>query len=130
MGFTHNSEAGGPKLVPPRPDHGSDVSSASTDLPRTGDPLPSAPVHDAGSPVWLRRFAMLVQVVFFIWMGSILIVLPWRLMDLWLNTPFVATRPELHAALGNYFVRGMITGLGAVDIWFGIWTAVNYRDHK
>jgi hypothetical protein len=32
--------------------------------------------------------------------------------------------------LTNYFVRGIVSGLGVIDIFIGIWEAVNYREPK
>jgi len=82
------------------------------------------------APIWLQRFAMVVQVVLFLWAGAILLVLPWRMTDVWLNTPWVVTRPELRTFLAQGFVRGLVSGLGVVDIWIGVWLAVHYRDRK
>jgi hypothetical protein len=30
----------------------------------------------------------------------------------------------------SYFVRGLVTGLGLVDLWLGISEAVQYREKK
>jgi hypothetical protein len=39
-------------------------------------------------------------------------------------------RPWLAAVLHNGAVRGMISGLGLLDIWIGISEAVHYRDYR
>jgi hypothetical protein len=104
------------------------MNSATGNLAPGDAPLPPPGARPA--PIWLQRFAMLVQVVLFLWAGAILLALPWRMTDVWLNTPWVVTRPELRTVLAHGFVRGLVSGLGVVDIWIGVWLAVHYRDRK
>lgn len=128
MDSTKKSEAGGPQVVPDRPDNGRHVNSVTTNLPPADGSLPLPAPGRRPPPIWLQRLSMIVQVVLFLWAGSILLVLPWRLADVWMNTPFVATRPDLRAFLAHGFLRGLVSGLGIVDIWLGVWLAVHYRD--
>lgn len=69
---------------------------------------------------------LIIFVVFCMEVGIMLVVLPWK--QLWINNPLVLRFPTLHAFLGNYFVRGMFSGLGLVDLWIGIWEAVHYAE--
>lgn len=98
-------------------------------------PLPPGPVvveapADArrAAPVWLQRLRLVLYVTFCIWLGWMLIVLPWR--PVWSANALVADYPLLHAFLRHYFVRGLVSGLGFVDLWLGISEAVHYRDRK
>ena len=38
--------------------------------------------------------------------------------------------PRVAAFLHNGAVRGIISGLGLIDIWIGISEAVHYRDYR
>ncbi len=129
MDFARKSGADREELPSTQPTSRPDVSSASADLSNNGAvPVPISSGRPL--PVWAQRFAMIVQVLIFIYFGLILVALPWKLTDLWLNNLFVASRPDLRAFLGNYFERGLVSGIGLDDIWIGIWTAVHYRDRK
>jgi hypothetical protein len=76
--------------------------------------------------VWPRRLMLIIFVVFCMEVGIMLAVLPWK--AIWINNPLVLRYPGLRAFLSNYFVRGMFSGLGLVDLWIGIWEAVYYRE--
>lgn len=128
MDSAKKSEAGGPQVVPDRSDNGRHVNSSTTNFPPTDGSLPLPAPGRRPPPIWLQRLSMIVQVVLFLWAGSILLVLPWRMADVWLNTPFVATRPDLRVFLAHGFLRGLVSGLGIVNIWLGVWLAVHYHD--
>ena len=63
----------------------------------------------------LRR---LVDVAFFFEVGLLLLVLPWSAF--WERNYFVVTWPALRPLLTNNFVRGGVTGLGAVNVCAGV----------
>jgi hypothetical protein len=63
----------------------------------------------------LRR---LVYVAFFFEVGLLLLVLPWS--TFWDRNYFVTTWPALMPFLTNNFVRGGVTGLGAVNVFAGV----------
>src|SRR5512142_1538066 len=97
---------------------------------------PIAPVADGTPPqanepeqvsratVWLHRISWVIFVMFCVELGLLLTVLPWT--HLWTNNSLLALHPTLKAVLHDNFVRGLITGLGVVDVWIGIWEAVHY----
>lgn len=85
---------------------------------------PSAAV--TRTAVWLHRFWLVVFVIFCIELGLLLAVLPWT--RVWSNNSLLAAYPGWRAIVHNDFVRGLITGLGLIDVWIGIWEAVHYRD--
>jgi hypothetical protein len=82
---------------------------------------PSAP-----PPVWARRLLLVVEVAIAVWAGMLLMVLPWT--RLWTENPLLSAFPSIRFILGQSFVRGMISGIGLVDVWIGISDAVHYRD--
>ncbi len=81
---------------------------------------------DAHPPVWAQRLLLVVEVVIAVWAGLLVIVLPWT--RLWTENPLLAGWPLLKFILNQNFVRGMISGLGVVDVGMGIWDALRYRD--
>ena len=60
----------------------------------------------------------LVYVAFFFEVGLLLIVLPWSAF--WERNYFVFLWPAIKPWLTNNFVRGGITGLGAVNLFAGV----------
>jgi hypothetical protein len=76
--------------------------------------------------IWPRRLMLIIFVVFCMEVGIMLAVLPWK--QIWTTNPLVLRYPELRAILGNYFVRGLFSGLGLIDLWIGIWEAVHYSE--
>jgi hypothetical protein len=65
--------------------------------------------------ILLRR---LVYVAFFFEVGLLLLVLPWSAF--WERNYFVVTWPAIRPFLTNDFVRGGVTGLGAVNVFAGV----------
>ncbi len=83
----------------------------------------------ATAPVWLQRLSLLVLVLFCVYLGVLVMVLPWW-SRIWDHNAFIQARPTLRAILHNGAVRGLISGLGLLDIWIGISEAVHYRDFR
>ena len=76
--------------------------------------------------LWLQRFWLVVFVLFCLEVGIILTVVPWT--RIWAENSLLLGHPRLHDWLQHNFVRGLISGLGLVDIWMGIAEAVRYRE--
>jgi hypothetical protein len=89
-------------------------------------PQPSQPEQVSRATVWLHRISLVIFVMFCVELGLLLTVLPWT--QVWTNNSLLALHPTLKAVLQDNFVRGVITGLGLVDVWIGIWEAVHYKD--
>jgi len=53
-------------------------------------------------------------------------ILPWT--RLWTENPILANWPTLKFILNHGFLRGMISGVGLVDVWIGFSDALHYRD--
>jgi len=91
-------------------------------LSTTGFPATRSPA----TPLWLMRLWVVIRVAFFIELGMVLVVLPWTRG--WTENSLLAAYPEVRFFLQRYFVRGLISGLGFIDIGFGIWEAVRYKE--
>ncbi len=102
---------------------------SATEFPATRSSVPGA--SQAGppataAPLWLMRVWVIIRVAFFIELGMVLIVLPWTRG--WTENNLLIAYPGLQSFLHNNFVRGVISGLGFLDIGFGIWEAVRYKE--
>lgn len=98
-----------------------------TVLPQhSGDP---AEPKRAAAPVWLQRLSLFVLVLFCVYLGVLVMLLPWW-TKVWDHNLFFLSHPTLGTILRNGAVRGMISGLGLLDIWIGISEAVHYRDYR
>jgi hypothetical protein len=81
------------------------------------------------APVWLQRLSLFVLVLFCVYLGVLVMVLPWW-TRVWDHNMFILARPRLAMVLHNGAVRGVVSGLGLLDIWIGISEAVHYRDYR
>jgi hypothetical protein len=81
------------------------------------------------APVWLQRLSLFVLVLFCVYLGVLVMILPWW-TRVWDDNMFIRSRPALAAVLHTGATRGLISGLGLIDIWIGISEAVHYRDHR
>ena len=93
---------------------------------------PQPPVRDPSptpAPVWLQRFSLFILVLFCIYLGIIVTVLPWW-KDIWDKNMFLTSHPQLWAILRLGPVRGVISGLGLLDIWIGVSEAIHYREQS
>ena len=81
------------------------------------------------APVWLQRVSLCVLVLFCVYLGILVMVLPW-LPRIWDQNLLIQSMPRLAAVLHLGAVRGLISGLGVLDIWIGVSEAVHYRDHR
>ncbi|GAC1364557.1 MAG: hypothetical protein NVSMB3_13040 [Acidobacteriaceae bacterium] len=90
---------------------------------------PAAKTSSSIAPVWLQRLSLFVLVLFCVYLGVLVMVLPWW-TRVWDQNLWIQSRPALAAILHTGAVRGFISGIGLLDIWIGISEAVHYRDHR
>lgn len=76
--------------------------------------------------VWAARSSVVTYVIFCVWVGMMLAVIPWT--PAWVNNGLIADHPMLRSLVEADFTRGLVTGVGLIDIFLGIWEAVHYRD--
>jgi hypothetical protein len=88
-----------------------------TDLPRP-------------APVWLQRLSLLVLVVFCFLVGGLTAALPWWMPRYWDQNGWLMAHPAVHAVLARGWVRGLVTGVGLIDIWIGVSELLHYQDYK
>ena len=105
----------------------SDLPGADNETPHTGPvlviPTPKMPKRPH---LWLQRLWLVVFVLFCLEVGIILTVLPWT--KLWTDNSLLLSYPATREFLEYGFVRGLVSGLGLIDIWMGVAEAVTYRE--
>jgi hypothetical protein len=92
-------------------------------------PAPSDDHEDPPRPrreLWKARTLLVLEVLFFVELGVMLAVLPWT--PLWKHNPILNSSLPLRQLAESGFVRGLVTGLGLVNLWIAIQDAVNYRE--
>ncbi len=107
-----------PSLPPPQP-NAQPAPPQTSPEPQTG----------TVAPIWLQRLSLFVLVLFCVYLGVLVTILPWW-SRVWDNNLWFQSHPALAAVMHNGAVRGFISGLGLLDIWIGVSEAVNYRDHR
>jgi hypothetical protein len=91
---------------------------------------PASPAPEKALPsIWLQRLRLITHVTFCLYLGLLLIVLPWK-ESVWTANHLLAGYPAMRAVYNSYFFRGVVTGLGLLDVWIGISAAVQYRENK
>lgn len=114
---------------PPAPDAGGYGLNSLASYRDSGGPGPvlvTLPPAPSRGELWMRRFSLLVFVVFCVWIGMLLLVLPWT--DAWTQNNILLRHPTWRALFAMNFVRGAASGLGLIDVWLGVWQAVHYRE--
>ena len=97
---------------------------AEADPERTSDPGRER-VHSS-SRLWLRRLGVLLFVFLCATLGVMLMILPWR--PEWSENPLLMAYPAIREAVSTGFMRGLVSGLGLLNVWIGFWEAVRYRE--
>ncbi|HEX9200657.1 MAG TPA: hypothetical protein VF865_13930 [Acidobacteriaceae bacterium] len=114
----------------------SQISADRSSPPPDSAPSETSPVKPAAepatgavAPIWLQRLSLFVLVLFCVYLGVLVTILPWW-SRVWDHNLFLQSRPALAAVLHTGAMRGLISGLGLLDIWIGVSEAVHYRDHR
>ncbi len=81
------------------------------------------------APVWLQRASLGVFVIFCFYIGGLLALLPWW-GRYWEQNGWMLTHPSVYNVLQHGWVRGLISGLGLLDVWIGVSEVIHYRDYR
>src|ERR1700761_8488810 len=81
------------------------------------------------APVWLQRLSLIVLVLFCFYIGGLLTILPWwpAYFD---SNGWLLAHPAIGSFLGKSWMRGVLSGVGLIDIWIGVSELVHYRDYR
>lgn len=81
------------------------------------------------APVWLQRISLGMLVIFCFYIGGLVAVLPWS-PRYWDANGWITGHPLAAEWLLRGWVRGLITGLGLLDLWIGVTELLHYRDQR
>ncbi len=116
-----------PQLFPDSPA----AQNGSTPVaPNPQPPLPQTQAPPvAPAPIWLQRLSLFILVLFCVYLGVIVTLLPWW-TSVWDHNLFLTSHTQVWAILRTGPARGVISGLGLLDIWIGISEAIHYHDQR
>ncbi len=83
----------------------------------------------APAPVWLQRMSLVVLVLFCFYIGALLAVLPWS-PRYWNQNGWMLAHPSLESILNTGWVRGIVSGIGLLDVWIGVSELLHYREYR
>jgi polyferredoxin len=78
------------------------------------------------APSWLRRSELILRVVVRLYIGLILVVLPWT--HFWTDNRFFIYFSFIARFTISGAFRGFISGVGFLNIWIAISDAVHYKE--
>ena len=108
-------------------------------------PMPASPAPDPGAPSpavssaqpalhdhqriprWLVRAELFLRVLLRVYIGLAVCYAPWSPM-FWDQNPLFVQFPTLSIYAANGAVRGIISGLGLLNIWIALRDAMHYKD--
>lgn len=95
------------------------------------DPAGKRPEHGHGQsphqvPRWLQYLELSVRVVVRLYVGLVLVFLPWT--HFWSDNRLLLLAPHLAFIALNGVTRGIVSGLGLLNIWIGIHDAIHFKE--
>lgn len=78
-------------------------------------------------PRWLERAELFLRVLLRMYIGLAVCYAPWSPL-FWDQNPLFVQFPTLSIYAANGAVRGVISGLGLLNLWIAFHDAIRYRD--
>jgi hypothetical protein len=78
------------------------------------------------TPTWLLYLELSVRVVVRLYLGLVLIVLPWT--HFWSDNRLFLLIPHLSFVAVSGITRGIVSGLGLLNIWIAVSDAIHYKE--
>lgn len=103
----------------------SDPSADSVGTAEHGEPAGAPPPHRI--PRWLVRLELFLRVMLRMYIGIAVCYAPWS-HAFWDQNPVFVQFPTLSIYAANGAVRGIVSGLGLLNLWFAIQDALRHRD--
>jgi len=91
-------------------------------------PVSVAKPSPSAARLWMRRVGVLLFVFLCATLGVMLMILPWR--PEWSDNPLLLPYPTFRAVAASGFARGVLTGLGVLNVWIGFWEAIQYQEEE
>lgn len=103
----------------------SDSSTERLRVPVPGEPGGAPPPHRI--PRWLVRLELFLRVMLRMYIGIAVCYAPWS-HAFWDQNPVFVEFPTVAIFAANGAVRGIVSGLGLLNLWFAIQEALRHRD--
>ena len=82
--------------------------------------------HPPRIPSWLVRAELYLRVLVRMYIGLAVCYIPWSSL-FWDQNPLFLHFPTLGVIAANGAVRGLISGLGLLNLWIALQNALHYR---
>jgi hypothetical protein len=127
-----------PELTPIPASPATQPGAASSSVPQSSSPemagTPASP-HRTHSrtqapqriPRWLERAELFLRVLLRLYIGLAVCYAPWSQM-FWDQNPLFTQFPTIGGYAANGAVRGIISGLGLLNLWIAFRDAIRHRD--
>jgi hypothetical protein len=123
--MSNQPEFTSPSIAPnPAPAPGT-LMSSSTDPSVVQDPKFDHPPQRI--PHWLVRTELYLRVLLRMYIGLAICYAPWSQL-FWDQNPIFVQFPTLAIYAANGGVRGVISGLGLLNIWIAVQDAIRHRN--
>lgn len=118
--------------MPQQPELISPPLSASP-APESGAAPGTPPTPPAANPApqriprWLERAELFLRVLLRMYIGLAVFYAPWSSL-FWDQNPLFVQYPTLSIFAANGAVRGIVSGLGLLNLWIAFQDAIRFRD--
>jgi hypothetical protein len=120
-----------PELTPipanPAAQPGTEMSSAPASAEDAMTPSQSHKHAPQRIPRWLERAELFLRVLLRLYIGLAVCLAPW-FRAFWDQNPLFTQFPAIGAYAANGAVRGIISGLGLLNLWIAFRDAIRHRD--
>jgi hypothetical protein len=116
-----------------QPESSSSIFTAPLSGPASESAAASAPESNAAThpphhvPRWLERLELFLRVMLRMYIGLAICYAPWW-HAAWDNNPLFLEFPWLGSIATAGAVRGLVSGLGLLNLWIAFQDAIRHRD--
>ena len=103
-------------------------SDASAAMAHNATQRPQSGRQAMLAPLWLQRISLAVLVTFCIYIGLLLLCLPWT--RFWDQNPLLLAYPPLARVWLQGATRGVVSGLGLLDLWIGCAEVLHFTPRR
>ncbi len=101
------------------------ISPAATSSPTSPAATPG-PGEPHRATHWLRRADLFMRVIVRLYIGLILVFLPWT--HVWAFNRFFLYYASVSRVMESGAMRGLVSGLGLLNLWIAISEAIHYKE--
>ena len=111
--------------LPASPAH--EPGTASPNEPELTAEIHEDTSHPQRIPRWLERSELFLRVLLRMYIGLAVCYAPWSPM-FWDQNPLFVQFPTLSIYAANGAVRGIVSGIGLLNLWIALRDAIRYRE--